>query len=291
MRRLLISITIILASISLAAKEPLKAVIVTGQNNHNWPVSSAAMKRILEDSGKFKVDVAVSPEKGGNMSTYNVMFDDYDVVVLDYNGDDWNLGMQEAFVEYAKNGGGIIVYHAANNAFRKWEDYNWICGLGGWGDRDETDGPYVYWGEGKLVYDYRPGPGGHHGPAREYAMNRRSLSMVTWGIPGSWMHAKDELYDNMRGPGNIRKVLYTALAQERFGGSGKEEPLVFTVKYGKARIMHIMIGHAGPTLKDNPAMDCNGFKTLLVRSAQWCAREPFPFFYKSGEIRKAPKLQ
>jgi len=291
MKRFLLSISIFLVGICGFAKEPLKAVIVTGQNNHNWPVSSVCMKHILEESGKFTVDIAVSPKPGGNMSTFNVMFDDYDVVVLDYNGDDWNKGMQEAFMTYARNGGGIIVYHAADNAFRNWEEYNWITALGGWGDRNETDGPYVYWGEnGKLVYDYHPGPGGHHGQQREYAMTRRSLHTVTWGIPGKWMHAKDELYDSMRGPGNIKKVLYTATAVERFGGSGREEPLVFTVDYEKAKIMHIMIGHAGETIDNNPAMDCPGFRTLLVRSAQWCAGSPFPFFYKDGEIKKAPKL-
>ena len=54
-------------------------------------------------------------------------------------------------------------------------------------------------------------------------------------------------------------------------GSGREEPLVFSVDYGKARIFHCMLGHAGETLENNPAMQCAGFQTLILRAAEWCA--------------------
>jgi type 1 glutamine amidotransferase len=47
--------------------------------------------------------------------------------------------------------------------------------------------------------------------------------------------------------------------------------LVFTVDYEKARIFHIMLGHCGPTLEENPAMQCTGFQTLLLRGAEWAA--------------------
>jgi type 1 glutamine amidotransferase len=85
------------------------------------------------------------------------------------------------------------------------------------------------------------------------------------------MHAQDEMYDSMRGPANIKDLLYTGKADTATGGSGREEPLVFTVDYGKARIFHLMLGHAGNTLEENPAMQCVGFQTLLLRSAEWAA--------------------
>lgn len=85
------------------------------------------------------------------------------------------------------------------------------------------------------------------------------------------MHAKDEMYDSMRGPANIKDLLYTGETDSATGGSGREEPLVFTVDYGKAKIFHIMLGHAGSTLEENPAMQCTGFQTLLLRSAEWAA--------------------
>ena len=77
------------------------------------------------------------------------------------------------------------------------------------------------------------------------------------------------LYDRYwRGPGNIGDLLYTAYSDKETGGSGREEPLVFTVDYGNARIFHTMLGHAGATVEDNTAMQCTGFQVLLLA---WCA--------------------
>lgn len=61
---------------------------------------------------------------------------------------------------------------------------------------------------------------------------RDKVHPVVKGLPLKWRHAKDELYDRMRGPGNIRDILYTAYSDKETNGSGREEPLVFTVDYG-----------------------------------------------------------
>ena len=52
-----------------AAEKPIETLIVTGQNNHNWQVSSVVIRQILENSGLFAVDVATSPDKGGDFPT------------------------------------------------------------------------------------------------------------------------------------------------------------------------------------------------------------------------------
>ena len=265
---------IILAAVLITScsRKPLPGVIITGQNNHNWPVSSEAIKLMLDNSGLFRMDVAVSPSAGEDMSSFSVDFSKYRFVVLDYNGDRWPESMDNAFLEYVKDGGGVIIYHAADNAFPEWEEFNRIIALGGWGGRNEDSGPYVYWKDGGLVKDMTPGPGGSHGARHEYVMNCRDrVHPVLNGLPEKWKHAEDELYDRMRGPGDIKDLLYTAWAPAEKGGSGREEPLVFTVGYGKGRIIHIMLGHAGGSLEDNPAMQCTGFQVLMLRSAEWCA--------------------
>ena len=257
---------------SACAREPIQGVIITGQNNHNWPVSHKAIKMILENSRLFKVDIAVSPAAGEDMSSFDVDFSKYAFVFLDYNGDSWPEKMNTAFLEYVKNGGGVVVYHAADNAFTDWDEYNKIIALGGWGGRDENSGPYVYWKDGALVKDTSAGSGGSHGARHEYIMNQRVTSHpIVDGLPERWKHATDELYDRMRGPGDIKDLLYTAYSPTAKGGSGREEPLAFTVEYGKGRIFHIMLGHCGDTLEDNPAMQCAGFQTLLLRGTEWCA--------------------
>lgn len=260
----------LLGSLPLQAKN--KVLIVTGQNNHNWQVSHVALQKILENTGLFTVDIAVSPAHGENMEGFVPNFSAYKLVVLDYNGDLWCQKAQDKFVEFVQNGGGVIVYHAANNSFPTWKAYNEICALGGWEGRNEKDGPYLYWKDGKLIKDSSDGPSGSHGEQREYVLTARdSNHPIMKGIPSSWKHGKDELYDRMRGPANVGTLMFTAFALKERGGSGREEPLIFTVDYGKARIFHIMLGHAGESLEDNPSMQCTGFQVLLQRGAEWAA--------------------
>lgn len=247
-----------------------KAVIVSGQNNHNWQVSHKVLKLILDNSGMFDTDIALTAPTGGDMSGFAPDFSEYDLVVLDYNGDRWPASTDAAFLEYVRNGGGVIVYHAADNAFAGWEEFNRIIALGGWEGRDEKSGPYYYLVDGQPVLDNSPGPGGSHGEQREFTVTcRNKKHPIVKGLPEVWMHAQDEMYDRMRGPANIKNLLYSGYAVPERGGSGREEPLIFTVDYGKARIFHIMLGHCGPTAENNPAMQCAGFQTLLLRGAEW----------------------
>lgn len=257
---------------TVSAKKPIKALLITGQNNHNWQVSHLVIQQILENSGLFSVDFAISPEQGKDMSGFILDFTPYELVILDYNGDAWPEETNRGFLKFVDNGGGVIVYHAADNSFPNWAEFNKICALGGWEGRNEESGPYVYWQDGKLVKDSSAGVGGSHGRQHEYVLNSRDKTHpIMKGLPGKWRHTQDELYDRMRGPGNIANILYTAYSDKETGGSGREEPLVFTVDYGKARIFHTMLGHAGPTVEDCPAMQCTGFQVLLLRGAEWAA--------------------
>lgn len=205
MKRLFLSVLLPLMVFSACSDKQMTGVIITGQNNHNWPVSHVALKKTLENSGLFKMDVAVSPSAGEDMSAFTVDFSKYKLVVLDYNGDPWSDDMKAAFEEYVRNGGGVIVYHAADNAFTEWDEFNKMIALGGWGGRDEKSGPYVYWKDGALYKDYSPGFGGSHGARHEYVMNSRCNNHpVVEGLPARWKHATDELYDRMLAPATSR---------------------------------------------------------------------------------------
>ena len=163
-------------------------------------MSHVVLKQILENSGRFDVDFVISPEQGKDMSGFVLDFSPYQLVVLDYNGDSWPEETNRRFLEYVQNGGGVVIYHAADNAFSKWPEFNRICALGGWEGRNENSGPYVYWKDGKLVKDSSAGPGGSHGRQHEYVLNGRDkVHPVVKGLPLKWRHAKDELYDRMRG--------------------------------------------------------------------------------------------
>ena len=126
--------------------------------------------------------------------------------------------------------------------------------------------------DGELVYDNSPGVGGSHGSQHEFVLNCGNADHpVTKGLPAKWRHAKDELYDRMRGPGIIKDVLFWSYSSPDTGGSGRDELSIFTVDYGTARIFHTTLGHAGDTMEDNTAMQCTGFQVTLLRGAEWAA--------------------
>ena len=87
--KLLFVVFSLLLACTVSARKPIKTLLITGQNNHNWQVSHVVLKQILENSGRFDVDFAVSPEQGKDMSGFVLDFSPYQLVVLDYNGDSW----------------------------------------------------------------------------------------------------------------------------------------------------------------------------------------------------------
>ncbi|PHS16968.1 MAG: trehalose utilization [Blastopirellula sp.] len=245
----------------------MNALIVDGQNNHGvWPKTTQMMKGYLEETGLFKVDIATTPPKGKGTVGYAPKFSNYDVVISNYNGEAWPEETNQAFLDYIKGGGGFVVVHAANNSFGKWEDYNRIIGIGGWGGRNEKSGPYVYYKDDKLVRDTSAGKGGHHGAQHPFQIIVRDADHpITKGMPRSWMHEKDELYDLLRGPAEKMNVLATAFADDKKGGSGRHEPMLMTIDYGKGRVFHTPMGHA------EYSMDCVGFIATLQRGTEWAA--------------------
>jgi type 1 glutamine amidotransferase len=263
-----------LATLALAAP-PYRALIVDGQNGHDWKGTTPVLKQLLEETKLFTVDVATSPAAKQDMSGFKPDFAAYNVVVLNYQGDEWPAATKTAFVDYVKNGGGVVVFHFSCAAFPKWKEYNEIIGLGGWGGRNEKHGPYVRWRDGQIVRDDSPGKGGGHGPMQPFQLVIREPNHpITQGLPEKFMHCNDELYGWLRGPAKNLTVLATAFAPKEKGGAGEHEPLLFTVQYGKGRVFQNALGHTAKELKSV------AFIATYQRGAEWAA---------SGQVtQKAP---
>ena len=265
----LLSLTTVCATLLLAVTAhaaPVKALILDGQNNHDWKSTTPVIKKIIEDSGRFTVDVATSPAKGGDLGSFKPKFSDYKVIVSNYNGEPWSEETKQALVAYVKGGGGFVSVHAADNAFPEWPEYNQMIAVGGWGGRDEKSGPYLRVREGKIVKDTTPGRGGSHGAQHDFLIvTREPNHPITKGLPEKWLHVKDELYDRLRGPAENVTVLATAFSSKESNGSGEDEPMLMVIPYGQGRVLHTTLGHSVEALK------CVGAATALQRGAEWAA--------------------
>jgi uncharacterized protein len=262
----LLALTVV-GAVTLSAA-PIKTAIIQGQSNqsHNMVAVGNELKNILDGTGLFTVDIITTPTKGQDMSGFKPNFSDYQLVVMNYDGDPWPKETEEAFAKYMTNGGGMVVVHSADNAFGRWKEFNEMIAVGGWGGRNAKTGPVLRFVDGKWVPMELPGPGGSHGSPRRYVVTTREPTHpIMQGLPAAWLHVSDELYDRLRGPAKNVTVLASAMTDTKTNGSGEEEPVLMAITYGQGRVFHTTMGHAIREIK------CVGFTVTFQRGAEWAA--------------------
>lgn len=254
----------------LAAPLPdLPALIIDGRHNHNWRATTAELRSILAAAG-FPVDVATAPPANEGLAAFRPGLSRYRVVTPDYtgfgNGGEWPEPFGREFERCVSGGGGVVIVHAASSALPNWREYNEITGLGGWGGRDRRCGPFLYFKDGAMVRGTAPGRAGH--PCKQHACTVTSRAPgypIMAGLPASWPQATDELFDSLRGPARNLEVLATAWSGPASGGAGRHEPALFTVRFGKGRIFHTLLGHSPASMRSS------GFVATVQRGAEWVA--------------------
>ena len=116
----------------------------------------------------------------------------------------------------------------------------------------------------RRIYPIR----GSHGQQEDFVVTTRNFEHpIMKGLPTAWMHSKDELYHSLRGPANNMTVLVTASQKKENGGSGRQEPMLMTINYGKGRVFHSVLGHTDKNSLNS--VKCAGFITTLLRGAEW----------------------
>ena len=247
---------------------PIRVMLLDGESAgtyHAWKLTTPVLKKQLEETGLFQVDVVTAPPSTGDLSNFKPDFAKYQVIVFNYDAPDWPSSLKESFEQYMKNGGGMVSVHAADNAFAGWSAWNEMIGVGGWRNRTETAGLLWFYRDGKLVSDSTPGRAGSHGQRLPFQVTTREAEHpIMKGLPPVWMHAGDELYATLRGPGHMT-VLATAHSELSNSGTGRDEPILMVLNYGKGRIFHTTMGH------DIPALNCVGFMTTFQRGTEWAA--------------------
>ncbi len=264
-----IAINVLLTPSRAAA--PIRVMLLDGESAgpyHKWQLTSRVLKTALEETALFAVDVVTAPPAGADFSRFSPAFASYQAVVLNYDAPDerWPPVLKASFEQFVKNGGGLVVVHAADNAFPKWVAFNEMTGVGGWRDRNESAGPFWYVRDGRVVSDSAPGAAGSHGRRIPFAIDvRDSQHPITKGLPPRWMHQGDELYARLRGPGKNMTVLATGYSDPANNGSGHDEPQLLVLTYGRGRVFHTTLGH------DVNAMSSVDFVVTLQRGTEWVA--------------------
>ncbi len=210
------------------APPKIAVLIITGQHGHNWRGTTPLLRKILEDTGKFEVRVT-EEFRGAGPETLAP----YDLVVLNYMERGrpelrWGEKTDAAFLDYVRSGKGVVVYHFAMAAFNGWTEYEKLSG-GNW----------------------RP-DNGHHSAPHNYVVDIKDQEHpITKGLKLSFPQANDELYANLRWqPAGSYHVLATAnddhalyaasrtdsRAPQPLVGASANEPMLWTVDYGKGRV-------------------------------------------------------
>jgi type 1 glutamine amidotransferase len=266
---------VLAALVALAARADaaptLKVMLLDGESGgpwHKWQLTTPVLKKQLEDTGMFQVDVVTAPSAGGDFTAFKPNFSAYRVVVWNYDAPDerWPAELKTSFEQYVTGGGGVVVVHGADNAFPGWTAFNQMIGIGGWRDRNEKAGPRWFMTDGALTSDPSPGSAGSHGRRVPFLVTTQNATHpITRGLPKTWMHQGDELYASLRGPGTNMTVLATGRSRPDNAGTDRDEPLLMALTFGKGRIFHTTLGH------DVDALSCVGFTTAFQRGAEWAA--------------------
>ena len=231
----------------------VRALILSGYNNHDWRLTTPRLKEILVATGRFDVRVTEEP-RGLTASTLAP----YQVLVLDYQGPRLGPAGEKAIQDFVASGGGLVVVHGASYGF---------SGLDVLGDGHAQTGLVEEpWGEFINLTGgiwSKSNPETAHGDRHTFKVEVTKLDHpITRGVEDFW--ATDELYHNLKMIDSVH-VLATAFSRLETRGTGEEEPILWTVEYGKGRVFQTVLGH------DLVAMAEPGFATTLARGCEWAA--------------------
>src|SRR5512140_3774257 len=107
-----------------AADQPVRVLILSGQNNHDWKATTPRLKSILEPGRRFGLEVTEEPEKldDARLAKFDVLLSNWNSFGLK-NGD-WPETARAAYVKFVSDGHGIVIVHAGSSSFNNWEDYH-----------------------------------------------------------------------------------------------------------------------------------------------------------------------
>ncbi len=253
-------------------REVIPVLIIDGFSNHDWKQTTAVTKWILEQSGRFKVNVSTVPSDSIRRHGWMPKFERYAVVIQNTNNIQeprlrWPEKAEKGLEAYVKKGGGLYILHSANNAFPHWRAYDEMIGLG-W--RPDSVGVALEVNGEKNLVKYNPGEGSGTGHGDRFnaliqVLNRHPINE---GYPDAWQTVNTEVYSFPRGHAENLTVLSYAYDST---STQKMWPVEWVVAYGKGRVYNSSLGHLWKGETYPPAYRCAGYQTTVLRAAEWLA--------------------
>ena len=117
------------ARASVTAETPLRVLVLSGQNNHDWRETTPKLKTILTASGRFAVEVTEHPEQCDAQT-----FSRYDALLSNWNtfgnpgATNWPEATRAALLDFVRSGKGFVVVHAGGCSFYDWLEYQQLVG-------------------------------------------------------------------------------------------------------------------------------------------------------------------
>jgi type 1 glutamine amidotransferase len=187
------------------------------------------------------------------------------------HGPSWPDPVKRDFEAYVQNGGGVYIFHSAENAFVGWKEYERMVGLC-W--RKANYGTAIRVNEDGSLLRIPPGEGGgtNHGKRGDVLVTRLGDDPIHTGMPQAWLSPDMEVYYDARGPAEAVQVL--AYARDTKPGQRWLWPVEWTVAYGRGRVYVSTYGHVWRGDVDPPSMRCAAVQTIIPRAVQWLAQRP-----------------
>ncbi len=219
--------------------ELIQVLILSGSNNHNWQETTPFLESLFFRTGMFEVQITNRPDTLKTSDLKN-----FDVICSNWNSwpeNDlrWPETAENALLDFIKNGGGFVTFHASTTAFYNWPEFKEIS--------------TAAWLMNNTWH-------GKNSPTKIIIENDRHP--VTKGMSGFFIF--DELWINA-GKNEKFEILGSATNEEISAKGIDNQPAIMVSEYGKGRVFHTILGH------DVRSMRNAGFQSLLLRAAEWAA--------------------
>ena len=205
----------------------IKIMLLDGESGgpwHKWQLTTPVLKKQLEDTGLFQVDVVTAPPAGGDFSRVQA-----GLQRLPRGG----VELRRARRALARGAEGRL--RAVRDERRRRRDrprgrqrVPRLARLQR-DDRHRRLARPQREGRPALVHEETassrpipsPGPAGSHGRRVPFLVTTQNATHpITRGLPKTWMHQGDELYASLRGPGTNMTVLATGHSRPDNAGHG-----------------------------------------------------------------------